>query len=251
MIFELVNYVNHVPSLAQSKKRNGTKEIADDADGAETIKHLRAVRRAATLISGNEPESLGLHPFVYFYGATGRFQPTSLLAAIAFVQELEQQNKLPHFTQRRHDFEEFLMRHRHFTNQTARRYGSLQRGLPPTLTMYRVILHGITLQQSDDAIVAALQSESQLRHLSPITDDERTQGVAFSRGTKNAVVIKEAMESEMRCGMCNARLHFKSINIDHVERKEEGGLGTAENAQVTHPYCNSGYKEWLRARDRN
>jgi len=33
------------------------------------------------------------------------------------------------------------------------------------------------------------------------------------------------------------------MTIDHIKRKEDGGRASMENAQLTHPYCNSGYKE--------
>jgi hypothetical protein len=52
LIFELVKYVNRTPAT----------EIPDDSDGVKTLDYLRAVRRAASLISGQKPQSLGLHP---------------------------------------------------------------------------------------------------------------------------------------------------------------------------------------------
>ena len=36
---------------------------------------------------------------------------------------------------------------------------------------------------------------------------------------------------------------FKTISMDHAQRKQDGGTGSPDNAQLTHPYCNSGYKE--------
>jgi hypothetical protein len=42
----------------------------------------------------------------------------------------------------------------------------------------------------------------------------------------------------------------QSISIDHKDRKEDGGLSTPENAQVTHPYCNTGYKEYMNAKSK-
>lgn len=41
---------------------------------------------------------------------------------------------------------------------------------------------------------------------------------------------------------------MKGINIDHKTRRQDGGLAAVENAQPTHPYCNSGYKESENAR---
>jgi hypothetical protein len=37
---------------------------------------------------------------------------------------------------------------------------------------------------------------------------------------------------------------------DHVIRKEDGGRGDSENAQPTHPFCNTGYKEHMTHRAR-
>jgi hypothetical protein len=242
MIFELVNFINDVPDTTKEDS------LPDDTDGDATLRYLRAVKRAATLISGNEPQSVGLHPFVYFYGATGRFQPTAFLASIAFIQELAARRGLPRFTEHRDAFEEFLLRYRHFTNQIARRFGSLQRGLAPTITMYRRLLVGIAAGKNDDEIIEQFHEEPQLQHLRPITEEDRRYGRDFSRDTKNAALIRDAMEQELRCRICNARLHFKSISIDHKERRAEGGRGSPDNAQLTHPYCNSGYKEQLAAR---
>ncbi len=33
-----------------------------------------------------------------------------------------------------------------------------------------------------------------------------------------------------------------SISIDHINRKADGGSGSSDNAQLTHPYCNSTIK---------
>ena len=247
MIFELVNFVNRVPSEVSKSatEKRGKQEIPDDATGSATLSFLRAVRKAASRIAGDGPASLGLHPFVYFYGATGRFQPTAFLAAVAFVQELEERNQFQFFTSHRCAFEEFLVAHRHFTNVIAREYGSLQRGLSPTLTMYRTILSFIAKGQNNDEITRSLQEQQQLRNLREITEEDKKYGRAFSRQTKNAIYIQQRMAQELRCKICGARLYFRATTVDHIERRKDGGSGTQENAQLTHPYCNTGYKESL------
>lgn len=90
MIFELVNFVNKLhPEMwrseaATTKRKTRTQQqiitLDDDADGATTLEYMRAVKRTAGRIAGNSPASLGLHPAVYFYSATGRFQPAAFLA---------------------------------------------------------------------------------------------------------------------------------------------------------------------------
>ena len=52
----------------------------------------------------------------------------------------------------------------------------------------------------------------------------------------------EALSTSVRCKICGGYIHKNSISIDHKIRKEDGGGGTVENAQISHPYCNTTYK---------
>lgn len=91
------------------------------------------------MCAGNEPASLGLHAAVYFYSATGRFQPAAFLATVALILELEDKRALPTFTDIRSSLEGFLVKYKYFLNQIVRNYGSLQRAVSPVLTMLRTI----------------------------------------------------------------------------------------------------------------
>jgi hypothetical protein len=255
MVFELVNYVNNLdPEMWQEPRRKRDLDsqdgnyLPDDNDGSVTLRYMKSVRRVASQIAGNDSSSLGLHPLVYFYGATGRFQPTSFLAAVALVRELEGKRRLAQFTAVRYKFEEFLVQYKHFSNQVAQNYGSVQRGLEPLLIMYREIIAAVRTNSTDAEIIEHLKSQPRLRFLREITDEDRKYGRNFSRETKSAVYLREAMEKALRCSICGARLHSKSISYDHKIRRQDGGLGSPDNAQLTHPYCNSGYKESLHSR---
>ncbi|EGE42744.1 DUF262 domain-containing protein [Streptomyces sp. SID4928] len=254
MVFELVNFVNKLhPDMwrsevaaAKRKSRNQQQIITldDDPDGATTLEYMRAVKRTAGRIAGNGPASLGLHPAVYFYSATGRFQPAAFLAATALIQELSEKNRLLKFTDVREDFEEFLIGYKYFLNQIVRAYGSLQRSVPPILTMYRIVFEAMIEGLEGDAIIARLQENGALRApVKVLTEDDRINRRNFSAETKNSVFLKAALAEATRCEICRARLHFKSVTVDHKIRKEDGGTGSASNAALTHPYCNSGYKE--------
>jgi len=141
-----------------------------------------------------------------------------------------------------------LLKYRHFSNQVGRNYGSGLRGLSPMLAMYHLMLSEIKAGTEDVGIVRKLQEQPQLRFLGEITDEDRKYGRNFSTESKTAVFLREAMQSELRCAICGARLHFKSISMDHTVRKQDGGTGSPDNAQLTHPYCNSGYKESMTAK---
>lgn len=250
MIFDLVNVVNKItPDMWRDQPRKAKKSakkapaLVDDSDGSVTLEFLKAIQRAVSLIAGTESRSLGLHPAVYFYGATGRFQPTAFLATVVFATELERQGRVFEFTGAREKFEEFLLRYRHFSNQIAGDYGSGTRGLNATLDMYHIVLSEIGKGTEDAGILQKLQEHPGLRFLREITDEDRRYGRNFSTETKTAAFLREAMQNELRCAICRARLHFKSISVDHIVRKQDSGTGSPNNAQLTHPYCNSGYKE--------
>jgi hypothetical protein len=74
------------------------------------------------------------------------------------------------------------------------------------------------------------------------SDDFEITSSDFSDETKSSVFITEALEKALRCKICNARIHTNSISFDHKNRKEDGGIGDIDNAQLTHPYCNSAIK---------
>jgi hypothetical protein len=251
MIFDLVNVVNKIiPEMWQeqpAKSKKKTSLLVDDIDGSVTLEFLKAVKKAISLIAGTESRSLGLHPVVYFYGATGRFQPTAFLATVVLIRELEQQNRFFEFTTARKRFEEFLLRFRHFSNQIGRNYGSGTRGLNATLIMYQLILSAGESSE-DIETLKRLQAHPQLRFLREITDEDRKYSRNFSAENKTAAFLREAMQNELKCAICGARLHFKSISMDHIVRKRDGGTDLADNMQLTHPYCNSGYKESIVAR---
>jgi 5-methylcytosine-specific restriction endonuclease McrA len=64
----------------------------------------------------------------------------------------------------------------------------------------------------------------------------------FSKETKSATFLRDAIAGAPRCKICKCLLHFNSIQIDHIVRKQDGGLGILENAQLSHPFCNSTIK---------
>ncbi|WP_112264995.1 HNH endonuclease family protein [Lentzea terrae] len=258
MVFELVNFVNDIHPETwredredEGKKRRSRKTVdpsreplADDVEGDATLKCMRAVRKVATRVSGNLPSSLGLHPAVYFYSATGRFQPAAFLATVELIQDLEKRGKLREFTSMRARFEEFLVEYKYFLNQLVRRYGSLQKSVAPMLAMYQAILNSVHAGRSGNDIVQDLKKLPALeKTIEVLTEEDRKFGPTFSGKTKTAIYLKSALERAERCGICGARLSANSATVDHIVRKQDGGLGTPSNGQLSHPYCNSGFKE--------
>jgi hypothetical protein len=250
LIYDFVNFTHDLRSemwLDKSKKVRGIPRmhdnaLADDADGTETIKYLRRIRNISDRITGSHPGSLGLHPAVYFYGATGNIQPTAFLAVVKLIEYLEKENALDKFTAVRSRFEEFLVNYRHFINQIGRTYGSGTKGLEPLFTMYKIIFKLLHEGREDAQIVEAIQRSDGLQFITVISEEDKLHGRNFSKETKSGAMLKASLVGAARCSICRARLHVKSISFDHVKRLADGGTGHPSNCAPSHFYCNTTFK---------
>lgn len=243
LIFETVNLANGIPVIDMTKRRAKEEEPPkEDKDGSSTLAFLKNTRKIVQRITGLHPSSLGLHPAVYFYSATGRHQPTSFLAVFELVMEMERTNGFRAFTSVRQKFEGFVLENKSFANQVTVKIGSGPKGFVPLKNLFRTVLDALQSGKSNDQILADLAASDAFRFLIP---DERlpvTTSKKFSRETKSAAFLKEALQNPIRCKICGGLLHFNSISVDHVIRKADGGLGVADNAQLAHPYCNTTVK---------
>ncbi|HEX5732727.1 MAG TPA: DUF262 domain-containing protein [Blastocatellia bacterium] len=232
LIFELVNITNE--HLLQ--------DIVDDTTGDETVQFLKNVRGVANRISSTHPTSLGLHPVVYFYSSEGRFQPTSFLAVISLLQSFEKEDLYRVFTDHRKDFEEFLVKYKDYSNQVIRKWGSGVKAFDKQKDLYRLILDKMIEGKSEAEILKHLAGHDLFGFLAPIVSQKRSVSADFTPSTRSEAFLRDAIDTPVRCGICQARLHIKSITTDHVLRKAEGGQGEVDNAQNAHPYCNTVYK---------
>jgi hypothetical protein len=253
LIFDFVNLVNDQILIskekyqtARAKKRKDKKEEKPkDLDGQKTVEYMTKVKKMAYRISGVHPSSLGLHPAIYFYSSTGRHQPPAFLAVAGFVKGLVERERLNQFTKYREKFEDFLLAHKEFVNQIVSRFGGGFKSYDRLKEMYHMILDALIMERGEGQILLDFETHPELRFLkvTPANNDDIVTAVNFSASTKSAVFMRDALaQPRERCGICNARLHVNSIHIDHIQRKADGGMGTPENAQLSHPYCNSTYK---------
>ena len=272
MILDIVNVFNNVTDVMWHKPKKKVAKtkapvvtrLADDTDGTVTIKFLENVKRVGKLIEANPDSrgSLGLDPAVYFYGATGKFQSAALIASLRFAQDLKRDDKFFAFTSIRDSFEEFLVRNKSFINQLWYIKGGRLRSVNSIVTMYKTVMaklvegRKIGADFTDDQIIAYLQAEPQLAELKKDElgadakdDPNATKRTKFSRSVQSAGIIREVLKTRARCPICNARYPPATRSKDHVIREEDGGKGTLDNLQFTHPYCNSGYKEAQHAKE--
>lgn len=235
-VFEFLSLANGI----------GTKDsLPGDPDGEQTVTILREARRRLELITTDRPGSLGLHPLVYFYSRGGAFQPIAFLAIMQFVESLVVHGKLDAFTGCRRRFEDFLLSHKGAFTRISKDQGAGRRSLPALQIFLMSILDGLCDGKDDEAIVADMARDDRFAFMAvppPIRRQEGDTGGRFSRSVKTAAFVSALTQSGARCGICGGLLHRNSMTVDHVRRLRDGGDARPDNAQMAHPYCNSGYK---------
>tara|TARA_R110000751_G_scaffold67908_3_gene138372 strand:+ start:1470 stop:3014 length:1545 start_codon:yes stop_codon:yes gene_type:complete len=233
LIFEYVNMVNHVSEI---------EKIEDDKNGEKTIDFLKKSKKISNLINSTHPSSLGLHPAVYFYSKGGRHKTASFFAVTEMLIELERKKKFKEFTDIRESFEELLIEYDFVIQQILRHYRSSSKAIPHIKNFLLNLINQLQEVNKHEAISEVLKMEEYKFVKGVEYDDSLITSKNFSDETKSAAFITEALANAVRCKICNARMHSNSITIDHIKRKEEGGIGNFGNAQLAHPYCNSTYK---------
>lgn len=248
-IFDLVNLANNV-NVADStaKKTANDDDLPEDTDGQQTLEYLQEVQKRIEKITTDKAGSLGLHPVVYFYSRSGAFQPLAFLAVSELVEDLITNKKLDQFTEVRRDFEEFIVRHKEAMSLIIHKFGTGKRSLPWLKKYYESILSGLWDRKNLDEIQATFAANPDFAFItaprpSGIRDESQKTKRTLSAGTKTAAFFASALPAGTRCGICGALVHKNSVTFDHIVRAQDGGKADMNNAQPTHPYCNTGYKE--------
>lgn len=234
LIFEYVNLVN----------KNNTNISKDDLDGSFTLEALKRSRKIAYIINANHISSLGLHPAVYFYSKTGRHKTASFFAITDFIMELETNKKLKNFIKIREKFEDILIEYDFAVQQILRHYRGSTNALPHIKNFYLSLMTELLSNDNNKEIsVKNVLGKEEFKFVKiNETEEFVITSNNFSDETKSSVFITEALNNALRCKICNARIHTNSISFDHKQRKEDGGIGDIENAQLSHPFCNSAIK---------
>lgn len=229
LALELVNVITGV--------KGGASNMEADTDGSQTSRVLSKVWGVVKYLAGNEPASLSLHPAVYFWGTTGNHRPSMFLAVVSFIQELIQKDELASFTVHRAQIEEFLVGKNAPGQQILSRYGGWKRSLDPIQKLLRQIFDGLKGGKTEQEILDMISSLG-----AGASNNEAAKSDKWKE-TRSAARIKASLDSAQRCAICQARLVILHASDDHIQRRADGGHSGHENAQLTHHYCNHGFKE--------
>lgn len=242
LIYNLVNLSNdfHIEDKSHKKQTSIDTQLDDDSDGSKTVEFLEKTKKSLSYISGKTPNSLGLHPAIYFYSDTGRHQFTSLMAWIEVLKYMELHKSFKKFTLIRRKFEDFFIQYKIIINQVITKQGSGVKGYRKLYRLYKFIIEEFQNGQTETDIINKLKNDNEFYFLNPeeIEVDPSKQ-VKFSSETKSMIYFKHAFPNPQICGFCDGYYIGKSSTADHIEKIREGGIGHVNNGRPVHPYCNS------------
>lgn len=232
--------------ISTSNQNDGISKIEDfddDLNGEETVNTLKKSMALASRITGNGNGSLGLHPAIYFYGPTGRHSSAMFLGTVSlFSEKLSQNNKsfFTKFTLARGEIERILIENKELISSILQKHISHKRAY-----IFKNLLDKITTAITEekpitqDDLIRFSELDGKL-----ISGDIQSQNPRISEDQKSRLFINVALKSAIRCPICNGYLDpEKSISYDHIERVRDGGNGSHQNIQLTHPYCNQSIKQ--------
>jgi hypothetical protein len=189
---------------------------------------------------------LGLHPIVYFYSNEGRYRTVSFLAVVDFVINLDRDKQINNFIKVREDFEKFILEYDYMIKQIYEKHRDVHKSYKYLSRFFKQVITYLEAGKIKHEITNEIISTEDFKYLTIKTNNLPQPNISstkdFNTDKKSEIYIKDVLQNAPRCKICNGLIHRNSISIDHIQRKEDGGLGTLDNGQITHPYCNTGYK---------
>jgi hypothetical protein len=236
----LVDFLT-ISSSTQAKPRS-IESDPEDTDGTDTLKVLKLSREIGARLAGDNPESLGLHPAVYFYNERGVHTRHLFLGIVRLIAERVRNNDsgfFKKFTSVRGRLEKFLIDNKSLLTQAFANVNRDSRVIR-VRDLLDVIIKKLDKKErfTMEELFATIGLSGRILDVRKIETKAKV-----SEATKAAVAIATGLASASKCPICGGLLYpKKSVSYDHKIRVREGGKGNIENVQMTHPYCNTGYK---------
>jgi hypothetical protein len=193
-------------------------------------------------ITGNEPQSLGLHPAVYFYNEKGKYNRFMFLGIAQLLTDKLRNNDdlfFKKFTKARTLLERFLIDNKSLVSIIPQNLNKSQR-VAKMRDMFTYIMDTCYAGRTPtiEDTIKNLGMRGKILEIVGVDG-----GTKFSDEVKSMAFIKKALDSALVCPICAGKLNpSKSVSYDHIVRVRDGGTGNLDNAQLTHPYCNTGFK---------
>lgn len=221
-------------------------DTAKEASENEVLKCIENTLKILQYINSKEKFSLGLHPFIYFYSDIGNHKIGSYYGILLFVKDLIEHKKINEFIDIREKFEQIIYQYNFLVQQIIRKYRQSKRAYFYVKDYFAVIMKILSAhpEYSTEQVIEKLKQEDEFKFLqTEIVDNEEVSVKSnFSRGRKQQIKIRTFVSTLPKCPICGGYLDNKSISVDHIKRKADGGNNSISNGQVTHLYCNTTYK---------
>jgi hypothetical protein len=219
----LVDFLT-IASTLPAKARNVERDDAD-VDGTDTLKVLKLAREIGGRLAGNNAESLGLHPAVYFYNERGVYTRHLFLGLVRLISEHVRNNDnkfFKTFTKVRRNLEDFLVANKSLIGQGFANVNRDARVIR-VRDMLDTLIKWLDKKESftTEDVFASIGLAGRIL-------DVRTQiiaGVKVSEATKAALAISAGLAAAPRCPICGGLLYpKKSVSYDHNKPAREGAI---------------------------
>lgn len=230
------------PKINLDKLADDATITKSDETGEKTIEAMKSGLKIAHRITGNSGESLGLHPAVYFSNDKGRHSRFLFLGMCALIADRLRVNDggwFKKFSTARKCMEPFLIANKSVIGIVLQNLGKKTR-IPKMREMFRYLVDECSEGRTPDpaAVFSHLGLSGKVYDL---TAAKRT--ISFTDDTKSQIYYRQAIETAQKCPICQGLIDVaKSVSYDHITPVRDGGLGSAENGQMVHPYCNTAMK---------
>ena len=108
--------------------------------------------------------------------------------------------------------------------------------------LYLELINGLGKDIESTELIDDIIKQRKFSKLKIKDEDEEFVHKDFSIDIKSKTFILKSISTLSKCMICKGFLHKNSISIDHTMRKRQGGTGNLNNAELSHPYCNSTIK---------
>lgn len=239
----LIKFVS-LSNATAAKAFPAITDFSEDPDGSETVKTLKQAKKVVSWMTGNAPNSLGLHPAVYFYNDQGRHNSDMFLAFVSLIsRKLFHNDKkfFQKFSEHRSEVERFLLDLKPILALLVNAVTSRSRVQKLSEFLEAIVNRSAEGERLDNFwAISFIAPNSRARILGAA---EATQTSDVTRETKSAVYLRESLHSAVKCTICEGLIEPSlSVSYDHDQRVREGGVGSEENVNLTHPFCNTGVK---------
>jgi hypothetical protein len=163
----------------------------------------------------------------------------------ALLMEMDSNSEFIAFTKARAAFEKFLLEHKMFVNQLTVKHGSMAKGYAPLKEYFKFVLSNCVSGKTSGEIERLLGEHDKYHKLVKERPVLTTKAKKFSQAAKQVKYVEEALEKAFICELCVAGISDRSMHLDHIRNRSQGGVGTTANGRWLHPYCDSTYKSYL------